>query len=213
MPPTVTNLYITDCQIQELRFEGWLPEKITVWCGSRIDKITASDEQEEAATELHYRFLDDSIRTLTAPASKHISRIAVHNCELETLRLVGFYPRLETVDLGELDQLKYLSAPYTGHAPKLTFPENMSWLAELPSLRLLKTPGTKFKSAASPDNSENWPPNSLKEVDLRETPIDNACLDGLGDNPFVADFAYRRMRESDRRSRSGVSAEAARREN
>lgn len=185
VPSTAKNLYLTDCQVGELRFEGWLPKKITVWCDSRIDRITASGDQDEATTELHYRYLDD-VTTLTVPASKQISRIAVHDCaKLETMQLVGFYPRLEAIDLGGLEQLKYLSTPHTGDAPNLAFPNDISWLAKLPSLRSLKAPGTKFKSALPRERNEYWPPKALEEVDLRKTPIDDSSLDGLATIPSL----------------------------
>lgn len=36
-----------------------------------------------------------------------------------------------------------------------------------------------------PERSEDWPPKALKEVDLRDTPIEDACLYGLATIPSL----------------------------
>lgn len=185
VPPTTANVYITDCRITRLHFEGWLPKRITVWGESRIDAITASQAPDDAMMELSYRHLD-GVTELTVPASKYVSRIDVQDCdELESLRLYGFYPSLESMDLTGLGRLKYLYAPHTGDAPNLTFSADKPWLADLPTLRLLKAPGTQVARIAPGNKGGNWPPKALKEVDLRDTLIDDACLRDLATIPSL----------------------------
>ena len=190
--PTANTLCLTDCRIEELQLKGWLPTSIRIWGDSLVGRITVSDVSAEAKTELRYYFLEGE-KELTVPALPHLSRIEVVECpQLESLRLVGFYPNLKTVKLAQLDRLKYLAAPYRGDAPKLEYLDDSQWAQNLPMLRLLKLPGTAVGNASvaakengTPDRIRGFPafPDSVREADLRDTHITDEWLKRLAEIP------------------------------
>lgn len=192
VPPTADTLCLTDCRVEELQLKGWLPTSIRLWGDSLIGRITVSDVSADAKTELRYYFLEGETE-LTVPALPHLSRIEVVECpQLESLRLVGFYPNLETVKLAQLGRLKYLAAPYRGDAPKLEYLDNSEWARTLPMLRLLKLPGTAVGNASvaakengTPDRIHGFPafPDSVREADLRDTHITDEWLKRLAEIP------------------------------
>ena len=185
LPPTADTLCLTDCHVEELHFRGWLPTSIRIWGDSEVACMLATDVDADARTSLLYFFLQGVTR-LNVPASSYLSHVQVTECSsLESLRLDGFYPNLEQLDLSGVEHLQYLAAPYRGDAPRLAYPANSYWAANLPALRLLKMPGTAVgNTSLLPNQNANsgergeplrFPPN-LVEVDLRDTQINDAWL-------------------------------------
>jgi hypothetical protein len=179
LPPAAARLYITDCAIGELHFEGWMPPEISIWGRSHIGRITSSALAESARSNWSYRYLQQ-VRRLVVPPSPHVSSLLVADCaELESLRLEGFYPHLNQLQVRNLNRLKYLAAPYTGDAPQVNFEKGFRQIAELPSLRLLKMPGAALTDASFGEPPPNWPPPALYEVDVRDTDVSSEWLNRL----------------------------------
>jgi hypothetical protein len=185
LPATTDTLCLTDCHIDELHFKGWLPESVRIWGDSHLGKISVSHVADDARLSLRYHFLEGAT-ALTVPASDRLSHVSVTECAtLDSLRLDGFYPNLEQLELRGVEKLRYLSAPYRGDAPRLRYPDDSHWAENLPALRLLKVPGTLVgKKRITLDDGTllkettegpRIPPNVV-EVDLRDTPIDDDWL-------------------------------------
>jgi len=191
-PRVPYSLYLTDCRIETLELVGWKPGLISLWGKSHLGKIVISDVPDDTNYSLQYHYLE-GVKTLTVPESDRVSQIVVSNCrELDSLKLDGFYPKLEQVELRNLDRLKYFAAPYRGDAPRLQYPPNAHWGVSLPALRLLKLPGTavgnetiEFPKNAQTGKTMEEPrfPPSVVEVDLRDTPIDDEWLEHLAKLP------------------------------
>jgi hypothetical protein len=188
VPPSADTLCLTDCHLDVLQLDGWLPESIRIWGDSHIGRITIADDPADAHTSLRYYFLDGAT-SLIVPASGRLSHVSVNGCsKLESLRLVGFYPNLQQLELRGVDRLRYLAAPYRGDAPRLEYPDDCHWGTNLSALRLLKAPGTAIgnkpvapkKDAHTGETIEvpRFPP-SLVEVDLRDTQIGDDWLTEL----------------------------------
>ncbi len=185
LPPAPARLYITDCAIGELHFEGWMPPEISIWGRSHVGRITSSAVAESARSNWSYRYLQQ-VRKLVVPPSPHLSSLLVADCtELESLRLEGFYPHLNQLQVSNLNRLKYLAAPYTGDAPQVNFENGFRQITELPSLRLLKMPGTALTDASFGEPSSSWPPPALYELDVRATEVSGDWLTRLADIPTL----------------------------
>lgn len=124
LPPTVDTLCLTDCYLDELVLQGWLPESIRIWGNSHIGKLVVSGVAKDARTSLCYYFLDGR-KTLTMPSSDRVVEVHVSECAaLETLRLDGACPNLEVVRISECRNLTdEAKAAFRKQRPDVTLDE------------------------------------------------------------------------------------------
>jgi hypothetical protein len=179
------ELYITDCRIEELRFKYWVPSVITLCGFSNIQTLDFRDAPENTTVILRYQYLTE-IASLTIPESEYVTRIEVRHCsDLQAFRLDGFYPNLESIHFEDVENLAYLAAPYQGDAPKLLFPTETNWLDDLPSLRLLKIPGTSIQCGSFLYEESGVLHRSLREIDIRDTTVNAEAFARLRSIPSL----------------------------
>lgn len=217
IPSLSDTVCLTDCQIKTLEFKGWVPKSLRIWKNSSIEKILFTEtptDQQNAELEIGYYFLEDQ-KGLTIPASKHLTKVIVAQCDqLELVILKGNYPNLTTVELRELDKLSNFRAAqisYYTNAPqhaspyirpnisalKLKYPTGLRFGDNLPLLHILNLSGITISTAAEreankqvkvfpkPKQPSPWFPKTVTSVDLRNTDITDEWLEQLATLPSL----------------------------
>jgi hypothetical protein len=193
LPRRLEGLYLNNCRVQRLELIDCFLREIGVFGATRVGEIcfgqtSRAPHERPGETWLGNEspsFYLGDVDALLVRSAPSLRGLFLSECrQLRWLRLVGRYPNLDHLTIGIAPQLKYLAAPYSGHAPKLRFGHSygsLYQLVRLPSLRLLKMPGTAVKSlvTVSPPQPVYKPWPMLHEVDLRRTNIDDRWLECL----------------------------------
>lgn len=195
LPKRLQSLYLNNCKVKRLELVDCFLNEIGIFGSSRVDEVHFTDtaektrELDENAPLRNYSlvsFYFGNVEKLTIQSAPTLSAVLLRDCrELRSVRLVGDFPKLDTLYVRSAPTLMYVSAPHSGRAPLLRIGNGnvRGQLGRLPSLRLLKMPGTalsNFTSGTSQGGvSRPLPP--LHEVDVRDTQVNDEWLEYLAD--------------------------------
>ena len=200
LPKRLESLYLNNCKVKRLELVDCYQNDIGIFGNSEVDEVyftesaEEAEEAEENTPQRRYKsvaFYFGNVEELTIESAPSLSSLSLYDCRnLRSVRFLGDFPELESLYVKAAPELTHLSAPYSGDAPLLRIGSHQSvreQLARLPSLRLLKMPGTALGNFASRtsrgDVSGPLPP--LHEVDVRRTQIDDQWLESLAEVPSL----------------------------
>ena len=196
LPKRLESLYLNNCKVKRLELVDCFLNEIGVFGSSQVEEVhftesadKAEEPEENPPSRRHnsVAFYFGHVEELTIQSAPSLSGMSLYDCRnLRSVRFLGEFPQLKSLYAQSAPKLTYLSAPYSGHAPLLRIGSHRSvhqQLVGLPSLRLLKMPGTALGQLTSgiARESVSGPLPPLHEVDVRRTQIDDQWLEYLAD--------------------------------
>ena len=200
LPKRLESLYLNNCKVKRLKLVDCYQNDIGIFGSSEVDEVYFTEsadkveEPEENTPHRRYKsvaFYFGNVEELTIESAPSLASLSLYDCRnLRSVQFLGEFPELESLYVQAAPKLTYLSAPYSGHAPLLRISSHQSvrgQLGRLPSLRLLKMPGTALSNFISrtSQGGVSGPLPPLYEVDVRRTQIDDQWLERLADVPSL----------------------------
>lgn len=190
-PKRLESLYLNNCKVKRVELVDCFRIGIGIFGSSQVDEVhftESADKPEENTPHGRYNSVAlyfGDVNELTIQHAPSLASLSLYDCrKLRSVRFLGKFPELQSLYVKSAPKLTYLCAPHSGHAPLLRIGNYQSvreQLGRLPSLRLLKAPGTalgKFTSRTSRGEVVG-PLPPLHEVDVRGTQIEDEWLEVL----------------------------------